>query len=55
MICETFKPAHSLISNDKSATSAENAEHKKGQSVQTSASSENKFFTGKQNNCLVIV
>ena len=30
MICETHKPAYPKISNDKSMTSAENVEHKKG-------------------------
>ena len=30
MTCETHKPACPYISNDKSMTSTENAEHKKG-------------------------
>ena len=30
MICETHKPAHPKISNDKSTTLTENAEQKKG-------------------------
>ena len=30
MICDTHKPAYPQVSNDKSMTSTENAEHKKG-------------------------
>ena len=56
MFCETHKPAYPSISNDKSTTSAENAEHKKGVSLfKRLPVLKNKFFIGKQNNCLVIV
>ena len=33
MICKTYKPAYQNILNDKSMTSAENVEHKKGVSL----------------------